>query len=214
MSVLMRSASIALTSAALVAAAALAAAPASAAPKKTWTITKGGAVAAATKSFTIEDLTVKASLPCKSSTAKAKLKSGKGLSGANAATLTAASASGCSVAGFTITIKAGHLPWHLNLVSYNSAKGVTTGTLTGIHITFAVPAIGCSAVVDGTANTANNGMVQVTYTNKTGQLAILKTGGNLHLFSVKSCAGVVNNGDSIAIIASYGVSPKQKITSP
>lgn len=57
-------------------------------------------------------------------------------------------------------------------------------------------------------------MVQVTYTNKTGQLAILKTGGRLHLFSVKNCAGVVKNGDSIALIASYAVSPKQKITSP
>lgn len=214
MSVLKRPASIVLTIAALAAATALAAAPASAAPKKTWTITKGGAVTAATKSFTISDITAKASLPCKSSTAKAKLKSGKGLSGVNAATLTAASASGCSVAGFTITINAGHLPWHLNLVSYNSAKGVTTGTLTGIHITFAVPVIGCSAVVDGTAKAANNGMAQVTYTNKTATLTILKTGGKLHLFSVKNCAGVVKNGDSIAIIASYTVKPQQKITSP
>ena len=215
MSVLMRPASIVLTIAALAAAAALAAPAASAAPKKTWTITKGGAVTATTKSFSIEDVTVKATLPCKSSIAKAKLKSGKGLSGTNVGTVTAASASGCAVAGFAITITSGHLPWHLNLVSYNSKKGVTTGTLTGIHITFAVPAIGCSAVVDGTGKKpADNGMVQVTYTNKTGQLAILKTGGNLHLFSVKNCSGVVNNGDSVAIIASYAVTPKQKITSP
>jgi hypothetical protein len=214
MSVLRRPASIVLTIAALAAAAALAAPAASAAPKKTWTITKGGAVTATTKSFTFEDLTAKASLPCKSSIAKAKLKSGKGLSGTNVGTITSASTSGCAIAGFTVTIKAGHLPWHLNLVSYNSAKGVTTGTLTGIHITFAVPVIGCSAVVDGTKTAANNGMVQVTYTNKTAQLAILKTGGKLHLFSVKNCMGVVNNGDSIALIASYAVTPKQKITSP
>ncbi len=216
MSVLRRPASIVLTIAAIAAAAGLAAPSASAATKpKTWTITKGGAVTAATKSFTIEDVTAKASLPCKSSTAKAKLKSGKRLSGTGIGMVTAASASGCAVAGFAITITSGHLPWHLNLVSYNAAKGVSTGTLTGIHITFAVPAIGCSAIVDGTGKKpANNGMVQVTYTNKTGQLAILKTGGNLHLFSVKSCDGVVNNGDSVAIIASYAVTPKQKITSP
>jgi hypothetical protein len=214
MSVFMRPASIVLTIAALAAAAGMAAPAALAAPKKTWTITKGGAVTATTKSFTIDDITAKASLPCKSSTGKVKLKSGKHLSGTNAGLLTAASAGGCSVAGFTITIKAGHLPWHLNLVSYNSAKGVTTGTLTGIHITFAVPAIGCSAVVDGSAKAANNGMVKVTYTNKTAQLAILKTGGKLHLFSVKNCDGVVNNGDTIALIATYTVRPKQKITSP
>jgi hypothetical protein len=217
MSVLKRPASIVLTIAAVAAAAGLLAPAASAAPKKTWTITKGGAVTSATKSFAIADLTRKpsVSLPCKASTAKARLKSGKGLSGVGAGTITATSASGCAVAGFAITIKAGHLPWHLNLVSYNGRLGVTTGTLTGIHINFAVPAIGCTAIVDGTKATANNGSVVVTYTNKTAKLAILKAGTKLHLFNVaKACAGVVKNGDLIAIVATYSVTPKQKITSP
>jgi hypothetical protein len=35
-----------------------------------------------------------------------------------------------------------------------------------------------------------------------------------HLFSVNNCAGVVNNGDSIAIVATFAVTPKQKVTSP
>ena len=216
MSVLKRPASIVLTIAAVAAAAGMVAPAASAAPK-TWTITKGGAVTAATKSFMIVDLTRKpsVSLPCKASTAKAKLKSGRGLSGVNAGLVTATSATGCAVLGFTITIKPGHLPWHLNLVSYNAAKGVTTGTLTGLHISFAVPGIGCTAIVDGTKATANNGSVVVTYTNKTAQLAILKAGTKLHLFNVaKACAGVVKNGDSIALLATYSVTPKQKITSP
>jgi hypothetical protein len=57
--------------------------------------------------------------------------------------------------------------------------------------------------------------LQATYTNKTARLVTLKTGGKLHLFSVSNnCAGVVKNGDSIAIIATYAVTPKQKITSP
>jgi hypothetical protein len=209
-----RSASVVLASAALVAATGLAAMPASAAPK-TWTITRGGAVTATTKSLTLTDTTKGASLTCTSSVAKAKLKSGKGLSGTNVGTLTSASVTGCRVAGFTITIKAAHLPWHLNLVSYNSAKGVTTGTLTGIHMTLAVPGISCSGVLDGTAGTADNGMLQVTYTNKTAKLTTLKTGGKLHVYNVSSgCAGVVSNGDSVAISASYTVSPAQKITSP
>jgi hypothetical protein len=215
-SVLKRPASIVLTIAAFAAAAGIVAPAASAAPR-TWTITKGGAVTAATKSFSIVDLTRKpaVSLPCKASTAKARLKSGRRLSGVGAGVITATSASGCTVAGFAITIKAAHLPWHLNLVSYNAAKGVTTGTLTGIHINFAVPAIGCTAMVDGTKATANNGSVVVTYTNKTAKLAILKAGTKLHLFNVNSkCLGVVKNGDLIAIVATYSVTPKQKITSP
>jgi hypothetical protein len=214
MTVLKRPASIVLTIAALAAAAGMVAPAASAAPKKTWTITKGGAVTAATKSFSIVDITAKQTLPCKTSTAKARLKSGRHLSGAGAGVITAASTSGCAVAGFAITIKAAHLPWHLNLVSYNAAKGVTSGTLTGIHINFAVPGIGCTAVVDGTKATANNGSVVVTYTNKTAKLAILKAGTKLHLFNVKNCLGVVKNGDLIAIVATYSVTPKQKITSP
>ena len=214
MSVLKRPASIVLTIAAIAMAAGLVAPAASAAPR-TWTITKGGAVTATTKSFTFTDITAKTSLQCKASTAKARLKSGKRLSGVNAGTITAASTTGCAVLGVTITVKAGHLPWHLNLVSYNSAKGVTTGTLTGIHINFAVPAISCSAVVDGTKATANNGSVVVTYTNKTAKLAILKAGTKLHLFNVsKGCMGLVKNGDLIALVATYSVTPKQKITSP
>jgi hypothetical protein len=38
-------------------------------------------VAAATKSFTVEDITARAGLSCSSSAAKVRLKSGKGLSG-------------------------------------------------------------------------------------------------------------------------------------
>jgi hypothetical protein len=126
--------------------------------------------------------------------------------------MTSASVTGCGIDGFTITVKAAHLPWHLNLVSYNSAKGVTTATLTGIHMALAVPAIGCTAAVDGSAKAANNGMLQVTYTNKTGKLTTLTTGGKLHLYNVQNCDGVINNGDSVAISASYAVSPKQTIT--
>lgn len=218
MSVLRRPASIVFTIAALAAAAGLLA-PSASATTKTWTITKGGAVKAASKNFMFTDVTANRSLPCKSATAKARLRSGRHLPGVNAGVVTAATASGCSVPGFpgvTVTISPGHLPWHLNLVSYNAKTGVTTGTLTGLHINFAVPLIACTAVVDGTGkNPANNGMVKVTYTNKTGRLAILKTGGNLHLYHVaKGCAGVVKNGDSIAVAGTYTVTPKQKITSP
>jgi hypothetical protein len=204
--------SVALAGGALAVTTVLAASPASAAT--TWTITPGGAVTATTKSFTLEDTTTGTSLPCGTSVLKATLKSGKGLSGTGAGTLTSATFTGCNIAGFSITVNAAHLPWHLNLMSYNSATGVTTATLTGIHINLSVPAIGCTAVADGTGATANNGTLRVTYTNKTGKLAALKTGGNLHIYNVKNCAGVISNGNSAALIATYSVSPVQKITSP
>ena len=213
MSVRRLPASVALAGAALAVTTALVA-PSASAATRTWTVTKGGAVTATTKSFTVEDTTTGTSLPCGSSVVKAKLKSGTRLSGTAAGTLTSAAFTGCNIFGFGITVKAAHLPWHLNLVSYNSAKGVTTATLTGIHITLSVPAFGCTAVADGTGATANNGTLQVTYTNKTGKLTTLKTGGKLHLYDVKNCQGVVSNGNSVALIATYSVSPVQKITSP
>jgi hypothetical protein len=212
MSVLKRPASIVLTGAALVAAMGLAAMPASAAAKKTWTITRGGAVTATAKAFTLGS--GGESLKCGPSTVKVKLKSGKGLAGANAGTVTSAGVTGCSLLDFKVTITAGRLPWHLNLVSYNAAKGVTTLTVTGIHIAVAVPTFGCTAVIDGTAGSAGNGMLQATYTNKTGALTTLKTGGKLHLYDVKNCDGVVSNGASVTFGATYTVTPKQKITSP
>lgn len=210
---LKRPTSVVLISAALVAVTGFAAASASTAPKKTWAITPGGAVAATTKSFTVEDITADGSMHCRAAVVKVKLKSGKGLSGTGAGTVTSASFTGCSVDGIGVTVKAGHLPWHLNLVSYNSATGVATATLTGIHMNLAVPAFGCSGVVDGTGKAADDGVVRVTYTNKTAKLTTLKAGGHLRLYHVQNCDGLVNDGDSIAIGATFSISPKQKITS-
>jgi hypothetical protein len=216
MSVLKRPAVVLLTSAALAVAVAvaLAAGPASAAARKTWTISRGGAVTLSAKGFTLEDATAGFSLPCKASAAKAKLKAGKGLSGKAAGTVTAASTAGCGTQGFTIKITAGHLPWHLNLVSYNAAKGVTTATLTGIHLSLSVPALGCTAVADGTKGNADNGSLAVTYTNKTAKLTTLKTGGKLRLYDIHNCLGLISNGDTVTISVSYAVSPAQKITGP
>jgi hypothetical protein len=213
MSVLIRPASIVLTCAAVAAAAGLAATPASAATKTSWAITRGGAVTATTKSFTVEDITKKAGLTCGSSTVKGKLKSGKFLSGTNAGTVTSATVGSCSLDEIPVTITPGHLPWHLNLVSYNAAKGLTTATLTGIHMSLTTgPEIGCSAVLDGTGKAADDGTLDVIYNNKTGKLTTHTAGSRLRLFGVTNCEGVVSNGDAIALIANYVVSPKQKIT--
>ena len=94
---------------------------------------------------------------------------------------------------------------------------------TGIHITIAGP--NCDAVVDGTGANADNGQVDVTYTNSTHKLKMLTTGGNLHYYDVIGCLSLVNSGDAAEIAAiskgtgklsalTYTVSPAQTITKP
>jgi hypothetical protein len=64
------------------------------------------------------------------------------------------------------------------------------------------------------ATASSTGTVKVTYTNSTGKLTTLTSGGNLHVFNVKGCAGLINSGDATTFSGSYAVSPKQTITSP
>ena len=214
MAILRRPASILVAGVALATAVGLSAAPALAAAK-TWTIKPGGAITAKAKKAIVADTTSKNSLTCTSTTMKGKLKSGKKLAGAAAGSVSAFTISGCKAEGASVKVTPAHFPWKLNLVSYNKAKGVTTATLTGIHIKLAVTALGCSATVDGTKATADNGKITVTYTNKTGVLKTLTTGGNLHLYGVSSsCLGVINTGDKATLSASYTVTKKQTITSP
>jgi hypothetical protein len=186
----------------------LTAAPAFAA---TWTVKPGGAITAKTTKTTLKDTKTGNSLTCTSSTAKATLKKGSGLSGTAIGSITSVTFGGCSgPLGLTFTVKTSHLPWKLNATSY--ASGVTHGTITGIHATLTGPS--CSATVDGTSATANNGKVSVTYTNSSGALKVLTTGGNLHIYKVSGCAGLIGSGDASTFSATYTVTPKQTITSP
>jgi hypothetical protein len=50
---------------------------------------------------------------------------------------------------------------------------------------------GCSATVDGTGASANNGTVTAKYSNGTGKLSTSGV-GNLHIYNVHGCAGLVN----------------------
>ena len=137
------------------------------------------------------------------------MKKGTHTSGAGLGSITSLGFSSCTgPLGLTFKVKSSHFPWHLNAVSYKS--GVTTGTITGIHATLSGPS--CSATVDGTGATKNNGRVKATYTNSTGILKVLTSGGNLHIYRVSGCAGLIHTGNSATFSGSYKVSPKQKIT--
>jgi hypothetical protein len=183
---------------------------ASFAASATWTVKPGGAVTSSAGSTKLTDATTDGVITCTSSATSGKLKSGSGLAGQGLGTLSKVSFSKCTGEGFSITMTSGALPWSLNAVSYKS--GVTDGTITGVHITGKNS--DCSAVLDGTSGTADNGMVKFTYTNKTHKMAILATGGNLHIYDVSGCGGFINDGDSATFATSYTVKPAQTITSP
>jgi hypothetical protein len=215
MAILKRASTVLVTAAALAAGAGLATSPAFAgtgsAVTATWTVKPGGAITAKAGTTKLHDVNTNQNLQCTSSSGKGSVKKGSGLSGTGIGSITALTFSNCTGPfGLTFTVTTSAFPWHLNAVSFSS--GVTTGTITHIHAK--LTGTGCSAVVDGTGPTADNGKVKAKYSNSTGKLTTLTSGGNLHVYNVNGCAGLINSGDATTFSGSYTISPKQTITSP
>jgi hypothetical protein len=151
---------------------------------------------------------------CTSVTLSGKLKSGSGLSGAGIGSVTSASFTGCTIGAIGVTVKigSGSLPWEVNALSFNSTTKTGTGSLEDVDLR--ASATGCTAALDGTALGSNNGLTKFTYSDSTGKLTLLGTGGNLHSWGVVGCFGLVNNGDAQQASGSTTLTPKQTITSP
>ena len=176
----------------------------------TFSISPGGAITAKAGKTTLTDTKTHTVLTCASSSSSGTLKKGHGISGAGLGTISKLSFSTCTgPLSLTFTVTNSGFPWKLNGTSF--ASGVTTGTITGIKSHLSGP--GCSANVAG-ATATTTGKVKVTYTNSSGALKVLATGGNLHVFNVQGCAGLINSGDPTQFVGTYTVSPKQTITSP
>lgn len=103
-------------------------------------------------------------------------------------------------------------PFPLNAASYNSSTGVTSGSISKIH--GALSSSFCSATIDGSSATADNGSVNVTYTNSNDHLQVVTTGSTLHIYNVSGCFGLIKNGDSATFAGTYTISPGQTVTSP
>jgi hypothetical protein len=163
--------------------------------------------------FILTDTTTGSALTCPSSALSGTLKRGSGLPGPGLGSIAAASLTNCSSPfGFGFTLQARDLPWHLNFSSSNATTGVMTGSLSHLQMKLSLPS--CTAVIDGTSGTASDGIVKFRYTNGSGVLRVRATGGNLHFYNARGCAGLVVTGDSATISAAFAVSPKQAITSP
>jgi hypothetical protein len=177
----------------------------------TWSVSPGGSATAKSGKTTLEDTSTKTVLTCTSSSSSITLKKGHGLPGAKIGTITKLSFTGCTgPLGLTFTVTVNNLPYYLNAVSYSSSTGTTKGTITGIDAKLSGP--DCSAVVDGTGAGKHNGEVTGTYSNSKHTLTV--SGGNLHIYSVSGCLGLIKSGDAASYKATYTVSPAQKITSP
>ena len=179
----------------------------------TWTVRPGGPVSMKSGRFILTDTTTGAALTCPCAALSGTLKSGSALCGAGVGSITAVHSIFCPTPlGPSYTLRARDLPWRLNMFSYNATTGVGTGSLSHLQIAFSGTA--CTAVIDGTSSAASDGTVKVRYTNSTGRLRTRTTGGNLHFYNVRGCAGLVITGDSATLSATFTVSPKQAITSP
>jgi len=178
----------------------------------TFTISPGGAITAKAGTTTLKDTNTGSVLSCASSTSSGTLKSGSGVAGSNLGSITKLSFTNCTgPLGLTFTVTNSAFPWTLSGTAYNATTGVTTGFINGIKSHLSGPS--CSADVAGTTATTK-GKVKVTYTNSTGKLKVLATGGNLHVFNVTGCAGLINSGDATQFSGTYTVTPAQTITSP
>src|SRR5215470_6308529 len=191
----------------------MAAAPAFA-TAATWSVKPGGAVTGTAGKTVVTDKTKNLSVTCTSSVTKGSLKNGHGLAGAGIGLVTSLAFKGCSVSGFTVSVTiTGKMP--LNATAYNATTKTASMTITKIHGKLSVSSLGCSAVIDGTGATADNGMVKGKFSNPKDALKVLATGGNLHLYNVSSgCQGAVHSGDAVNFTTSYKFTPKTIIKSP
>jgi hypothetical protein len=176
----------------------------------TFSISPGGAITAKAGQTKLTDTNTGSVLTCVSSSSTGTLKKGHGISGASLGTITKLSFTKCTgPLNLTFTVANSGFPWTLHGTSFKS--GVTTGTITGIKSKLSGPS--CSATVAG-ATASSKGTVKVTYTNSTHKLKVLATGGNLHVYNVAGCAGLINNNDATQFTGTYTVTPAQTITSP
>lgn len=114
-----------------------------------------------------------------------------------------------------VTLSAAGTPWGVNALGYDSASQVTSGRLSHVHLALSGPH--CSAVLDGSSATADNGTAPFEYNNgpaNTLQTAYSPGSGNLHAYRVTGCRGMLHSGDVVRVFFGYDLSRALTVTSP
>ena len=189
----------------------------------TWTVKPGGSFTAKTAKTVLTDKNTGAVLTCVStsttsaSTTAGSLKSGSGLT-SPIGHLTSVKFNNCTgPAGLTFTVTttaSSTKPWPVNATKYDSSTGLTHGNIAHIHAVLKGTNSSCTATVDGTGATANNGKVTITHLNSKPAKLKVTGGGNLHAYNVSGCLGALNSGDATSFTATYTLNKGQTITSP
>lgn len=116
------------------------------------------------------------------------------------AELTSISFTGCDVASLAVTLKPAGLSWPVDA----GVSGRTIGEKSGGHgISVSLTSSGCSADIDGTGAGTKTGVADFRYTHKTGKLGIEITNGNLHIYGVSGCSGLISSGDGVSFTVIY-----------
>jgi hypothetical protein len=172
----------------------------------TWTVSPGGHFTGTSGEVTISDDTTSAQFGCGTSQFAGRLKSGTGLTGYDIGTIKSLEI--CDTPSQAVD-------WHLSFTAYHSSssEGTTRVIIKGIH--FAVSDGGCTFVVDGTSDSADNGTLSAQYTNQWRNLNIYGTVDNLHVYDVAgACPSEFDSGDALTITAHWWLHPTLKVTSP
>src|SRR5215472_2504969 len=100
------------------------------------------------------------------------------------------------------------------LKSGSGLSGTGIGSITSLAFTSCTGPGGLMFTVTNSHFPWSLNAVSFNSTTSTGALKVLTTGGNLHIYSVSGCFGLIRSGDPATFSATYTVSPKQAITSP
>ncbi|HEY1914931.1 MAG TPA: hypothetical protein VGH27_05075 [Streptosporangiaceae bacterium] len=116
-----------------------------------------------------------------------------------------------TAAPFSVT--AAGLPWAIRALSYDPKTKTTRGTV--LHVHFSVTGPSCSAVIDGTSPTADDGQLAFLWVKGNKILYVDSTTiSPLHVYDVSGCAGVFNDGEQVLAGAGYNILKRLVITSP
>jgi hypothetical protein len=116
--------------------------------------------------------------------------------------ITSISFTGCAGPAGTVTLTAKGLSWPVSARPAARTVGETSG---GHGVSVDVSAPGCSADVDGTGGHTDTGVVHFTFSHESGALGVVLADGNLHIYGVSGCAGLVSNGDTVSLSVTYHI---------
>jgi hypothetical protein len=113
-----------------------------------------------------------------------------------------------------VTLSAAGTPWGIRALRFNPSGEITNGRITHVHLALSGPH--CSAVLDGSSATANDGTSPFVYNNELPNT--LQTGGrfrgNLHVYRVTGCNSMLHSGDVVRLFMGYDLNRALTVTSP